>query len=273
MSRVRALESPLAAWRSFRDIARATRSLAAAQALQWTERCHHAETHLAWCEAVARHAAQPPASERPRVVLVLGSDLGLCGPLNRLLAERCEAEQLGAAPTVLSVIVGARLAALAPLPEAIELQTPSSMAAAERLARAVERLIDRLPDPHEVELTIVLAGAVEGDGHPRIDVRTQVSPDIQLDATAHTWLARTETPLDHDPELAESARLLARHARLVAALCRAITSENEARWRTMGRAHESAQRRIAEQEQVLRKLRQEQITQEMLEARQGARAR
>src|SRR5690606_41482246 len=120
-------------------------------------------------------------------------------------AERCGAVRLDAAPRIRGVIVGARLAALAPLPEAVELQTPSSMAAAERLARAIERLIDRLPDPREVELTIVLAGAVEGDGHPRIDVRTPVSPDLQLDATAHTWPPRTALPLDHHPDLPSPA--------------------------------------------------------------------
>jgi hypothetical protein len=270
---LRVLESPLAAWRSFRDIARATRTLAAAQSMMWADRCRHADAHLAWCEAVALQHARPRSQPRPRVAVAIGSDLGLCGPLNRFVAERCVAEDLDAAPTILRVVVGARLAALEPLTGAILLPTPSSMPAVARLAGAIEQLLDRLPDPLELELTMVLASAVEGDGHPRIDVRRSASPDVEptsLSADAREVLARTEQPIADDPELVRAARLLTRHARIVAALSRAVQSENEARWRTMGRAHESALRRIAEQESRLRKLRQEQITQEMLEARQGA---
>lgn len=273
MTSVRALESPLKAWRSFRDIARATRTLAAAQALQWTERSHHADEHLAWCEAVTADHPLMGASEapRPRVVLLLGSDLGLCGPLNRRVAERSAAEELDGDPTVLRVVVGARLAALEPLSDPVRLPTPSSLPAARQLAGEIASLIDRLPDSLALELTIVLAGAVEGDGHPCIELRTSATPDLPLAEDQQRWLARTERPLADDPELVREADLLARHARLVCALCRAVTSENEARWRSMGRAFESAQRRIAEQERRLRKLRQELITQEMLEARQGAR--
>ncbi|MFO7561492.1 MAG: F0F1 ATP synthase subunit gamma [Enhygromyxa sp.] len=271
MTNVRALESPLAAWRSFRDIARATQTLAAAQALQWSERSRRADEHLAWCEAVAAEYPLVLDSQRPRVVLAVGSDLGLCGPLNRLLAERCAAEQLDAAPTILRIVVGARLATLEPFADAVELSAPSTLPAARKLATDIEGLIEQLPDPLQLDLTIVLAGAVEGDGQPRVEVRTSETPDLELQPAQQLWLDKTTQALAVDPPLAMQAHQLARHARLVAALARAITSENEARWRTMGRAFESAQRKIAEQEQRLRKLRQELITQEMLEARQGAR--
>ena len=272
MTSVRALEGPLAAWRSFRDIARATRTLAGAQALQWAERSRHAEAHLVWCAATAEAlpvALPSRAGPRPRVVIALGSDLGLCGPLNRLLAAGCRAHELDAAPTVLRVIVGHRLASLEPLSAPIVLPTPSSLAAVETLATELGGLLERLPDPDHVELVLVLAGAVEGDGHPRVDVWRGLGLVDPLAPADRVWLARAGAPLELDPELAHAARALARHARLHAALCRALTSENEARWRTMGRAFESAQRRIAEQERRLRRLRQELITQEMLEARGG----
>jgi len=271
VTNIRALESPLAAWRSFRDIARATQTLAAAQSLQWAERSRRADEHLAWCEALAAEYPLTRAEPRSRVVLAIGTDLGLCGPLNRLLFERCAEQRLDAEPTVLRIVVGSRLASLEPFAEAVELATPSTMSAALELAADIEGLIDQLPDPLRLDLTIALAGAVEGDGQPRIDLRTSETPDIELPIEQREWLDHTERPLAADPELSTQAQLLLRHARLVAALARAVTSENEARWRTMGRAFESAQRKIAEQERRLRKLRQEQITQEMLEARQGAR--
>lgn len=269
MSNLRALESPLAAWRGFRDIARATQTLAAAQALQWAERSRRADEHLAWCEAVA--AEVPLRLSGARVVLAIGSDLGLCGPLNRLLAERCAAERLDAEPTFFRVVVGSRLASLQPFAEAVELPAPSTLAAALKLASDIEGLIERLPDSSRLELTIVLAGAIEGDGQPRVEVRTSETPDRELALAQRAWLELTSRRFAVDPPLASVAHQLARHARLVAALARAITSENEARWRTMGRAFESAQRKIAEQERTLRKLRQELITREMLEARQGQR--
>jgi hypothetical protein len=271
MTNVRALESPLAAWRSFRDIARATQTLSAAQALQWSERSRRADQHLAWCEALAAEYPLAVASPRPRVVLAIGSDLGLCGPLNRLLAERCVADSLDDDPTILRIVVGSRLAGLEPLRGPVELNAPSTLPAARKLATDIESLIDRLPDPARLDLTIVLSGSVEGDGLPRIEVRTSHTPDLELAAEARAWLELTAQPLAADPPLTIEAHQLARHARLVAALARAVTSENEARWRTMGRAFEAAQRKIAEQERQLRKLRQELITQEMLEARQGAR--
>ncbi|PRP92594.1 F0F1 ATP synthase subunit gamma [Enhygromyxa salina] len=273
MTKLRALESPLRAWRSFRDIARATQTLAAVQAMQWAERSARADAHLSWCEAVAAaHRLPPSPGPRPRVVLVLGTELGLCGSLNRELAACCERAGLDRAPTVLSVVVGSRLALLEPLAGArpIHREAPSSLPAARRLGAEIEDLINLLPDALAVELSIVLATAVDEDAHPRVELRTSARPDLELEPSDRSWLDRPRRELSVPASFAGQAQLLARNARLVAALCRAITSENEARWRTMSRAHESAQRRIGEQERRLRRLRQELITQEMLEARQGS---
>ena len=148
MTSIRSLEAPLRAWRSFRDIARATRTLAAAQALHWSELARRADAHLAWCEAVADEFRPLPALEPgPRVVLVLGSDLGLCGPLNQRLAELCHEARLAEAPTVSAVVVGARLAALEPLAHlahTIELPSPSTLPAARLLAAQIEAHVETL---------------------------------------------------------------------------------------------------------------------------------
>lgn len=263
MTSVRELEAPLKAWRSFRDIARATRTLSAAQAMHWVEQVERAERHLAACErelAVLGSGPRNGAPIRARMVLAIGTDLGLCGPLNRRVADACMG--LEEAPTVRSVVVGSRLAALHPLPSAIELAAPSSFEAIERLAVEIEGAWTHLPEPRE--LVIVLAGAIDADALPQVQLRRGHPPTPIEGAPKHV-------PLVSRDSLLEQARALVLNARLVAALARGILSENEARWRTMSRAYEAANRRIDEQEVVLRKLRQEQITQEMLEARQGAR--
>lgn len=265
MTSVRELEAPLKAWRSFRDIARATRTLSAAQAMHWVEQVERAERHLAACErtlSVLGPGSGAGAPIRARVVLAIGTDLGLCGPLNRRVADACAGLGPGEPPNVRSVVVGSRLAALQPLPSASELAAPSSFEAIERLAAEIEAAWTQLPEPRE--LVIVLAGAIDADALPQVQVRRGHSPTPIEGAPKHV-------PLVSRDSLLEQARALVLHARLVAALARGILSENEARWRTMSRAYEAANRRIDEQEVVLRKLRQEQITQEMLEARQGAR--
>nr|ACJ66837.1 ATP synthase F1 gamma subunit [uncultured bacterium pSY1435] len=258
---MRELEQPLKAWRSFRDVARAMRSLSAVQAMHWALQVARAEQHLRVCERELSALGPGPREPiRARVVLAIGTDLGLCGPLNHRVAEACAG--LAAPPTVLSVVVGSRLAALQPLPDAIELPAPSSFEAIELLAVEIEDAWLELPEPRE--LAIVLAGEIAGDALPEVEVRRGRPPTPSDNAIVHV-------PLVPRASLLARARALVRHARLVAALARATLSENEARWRTMSRAHESANRRIDEQEAMLRRLAQEQITQEMLEARQGAR--
>lgn len=271
MTTVRALESPLRAWRSFRDIARATRTLAAAQALHWAEHARHADRHSSWCETVAEaHPLPLPGpGPRARVVVLLGSDLGLCGPLNQRVADRARQAGLDDTPTVLRMVVGTRLAALASMTGAIELPAPSSLPAARRLAAQIEDRIVALPSPLDLDLSIVLASSIEGDGSPRVSLRTRARPGLEPSLADQRWFAQTRGLLDDALEFARATHLLSRHARIVAALCRACTSEHEARLRTMSRAYEASQRRIAEQERHVRKLRQELITQEMLEARVG----
>ena len=52
MKAVRALEERLKAWRSFRDVAHATRSLAAARVLRWNAQVGHTRRQLAWSQAI-----------------------------------------------------------------------------------------------------------------------------------------------------------------------------------------------------------------------------
>lgn len=258
MTSIRRLEQRLAAWGTFRGIARSARTLAAAQVRVWTQQLEHVDAYRRWCVRLCPDGQEVRGTRgldaRGSGVLAIGTDLGLCGHLNAKVAEA--ARELGASGP--RIAIGRRLQDR--LPGWALVGAPSAFAAAEEAATQVLALLGDAPD-----LTIVLANAVEADGSPRVAVQPESVADT----------------VDHGPELAElSARSelvmvgagLVRHARVVAAITRAVASEAEARWRTMHRAHDAASRRIVEQEREVGKLRKEMLTQEMLEARQGGRA-
>lgn len=270
MSTVRQLEERLGAWRTFRGIAGATRTLAAAQSMHWTEVARRAEAHLARCLALRdAYPGARPLGGAPRLLVGLGSDLGLCGPFNRVVAQRLAIEQAQGA--LARVVVGERLR---PHVDAGVLALPAatSFEQVEALAAQLELLLPSA-GPTSTRLVLVLAVAVEPDGRPRVEVWDEPEPASNPSprrAGSQAWTA-TAAELVNPEQTAAMVASLTRHARLAAALARSAASETEARWRTMNRAHEAAERRIDEQERELSKQRQELVTQEMLEARQGAR--
>lgn len=267
MSTLRQLEDRLRAWQSFRGIAGATRTLAAAQAMHWAEVARRAEEHLGRCLALrdAYPEARPPA-EAPRLLVGLGSDLGLCGPFNRAVAQRLEVEPAGS--WLARAVVGERLRALMDGP-VLALPAPTSFEQAQDLASQLELLLPHNGAMH-TRLVVVLAAGVDPDGRPQVAVWDEPEP-ARASPQPRTRARPGAVELVEPEHTAAMVASLTRHARLVAALARSAASETEARWRTMNRAHDAADRRIGEQEREIRKQRQELVTQEMLEARQGAR--
>lgn len=262
MSTLRQLEERLRAWQSFRSVAGATRTLAAAQSMHWAELARRAEAHLARCVALrnAYPGARPP-SDAPRLLVGLGSDLGLCGPFNRAVAQRLEAER--AHGVLARVVVGERLRAHVD-GDVLALSAPTSFEQVQNVATELELLLPA-SDPIRTRLVLVLAAGIEPDGRPQVAVWDEPEPVVATTRGAAVELVEPE-------QTASMVASLTRHARLAAGLARSAASETEARWRTMNRAHDAADRRIGEQEREIRKQRQELVTQEMLEARQGARA-
>jgi hypothetical protein len=281
---LRHLEHRLKAWRSFRDIAHAARTLAAAQSLRWSGKVTQAARHLALCEHLHRRATRDPAgapakAEPPRAhaVIAIGTDLGLCGRLNRTVAEALS-DRLRADEPTLTLVIGARLAAelrgVAEVGEA--LPTPISFAAVEGLASRIIRILDALAPAPALELTLILAGRTLASGTPVIASWSATPTDDPAIAPQLADLeARMRSPMVRltPPEIATmtAARLLT-HARLVHGLCAAAAAEASARLQTMSRAFEASERRIGEQERHLRKLQQEATTQEMLEVLGGRRS-
>lgn len=265
MSSLRQLEERLRAWQSFRGIAGATRTLAAAQSLHWAELVRRADAHLARCLALrdAYPTARVPQGV-PRVLVALGSDLGLCGPFNRAVAERFALARASGPATC--VAVGERLRAHV-TEDVLVLPAPTSFPRVQTLAAELEHLLPAA-GATRTRLSLVLVAGVEADGRPRVEVWDE--PDAAPEGRHGT---RPVAELVAPEATAAAIASLTRHARIVAALARSAASETEARWRTMNRAHDAADRRIGEQERELHRRRQELVTQEMLEARQGARAR
>ena len=275
-SGLRALQSRHHAWCSFRDIAHATRSLAASRRSRWAGHAQRSGEHLAWVWALAKllpAPAQPQA--RPKVLVGIGTDLGLCGRLNQLVAEAFLRRRAELNPA-LSVAIGERLGQVlgetelptkGPALVAYE-SAPVSPAAVLELAERLELSLQKL-GLQDAQLDLV-AAVSEDAGVP--DVRCEPSLPAALEGDVRAIEAQLHRERRVLSDLAagrERVLALLRHARLAHAFCRAQVVESAVRWTVMHRAHEGAQRRIGEQELELRRLRQEEITQEMLDVVSG----
>lgn len=256
MTSIRRLENRLRAWESFRGIARASRALAAAQAMTWSSHATQAEAALA--RSLALSERTDPGPDAPRVLLGIGTDVGLCGSVNAAVAREVSAQT---DPHVVSrVLVGSRLSGrAAPHEPTLTVATPTSLAAVASATAHIEGALASL-DPSNTRLVVVSVREVGPDGVPRVAVTDEpTEPPASLSALHAT--------LSEPAHLRREAAALVRHFRIADALVRAICSEHEARWRTMNRAHDAAERSIEEQGRTLRKRTQEAITQELLDAR------
>ncbi len=268
-SGLRALQSRHEAWRSFRDIAHATRSLAATRRARWAAHAERAGEHLAWVHALAELVREEEAP-RPLVLCGIGSDLGFCGRLNHLVAAELERAFAELRP-VRALAIGGRLhEALPPrLASACHLEhAPASPAAVLELAERLELELATI-SRGDTHLVVVAAARQEGGV-------AEVEREGALPASLQPQLERIQATLPAERRLLSDFRQegaqvhsLRRHARLAFTFCRAQAVESALRWAVMNRAHEGAERRLAEQEVQLRRLRQEQITQEMLDVLGG----
>lgn len=266
MSGARALEARLRAWRAFREVAHAARSLAAAQALRWFPAREHAVVHARLAHDLARRIRRRGAGEAsPCLLLAIGTDLGLCGRLNVVVADAAR-EVARELPVAEAVVVGLRLGDL--LAGQLRARVETSPSTVDGAVALADDLVATVLDlPARTPLVIVSAVATSAGGAPRVAVdrgddggRDGRPPPLRRS----TLLGK---PSAHEP-WAERASV---HARVAAALFTASLVEANVRLATTTRAHEVAERRIAEQERALAKARQEWVTQELLEVLGGRR--
>jgi F0F1-type ATP synthase gamma subunit len=255
VTNLRRLELRVHAWKSFRGIARASRTFAAAQAMHWGEHQRRVSGYAQWCrQLAASYGLTPPASRR-RGLVAIGTDLGLCGPVNPRVALALDAALDSEDANVW--LIGERLAVETSCAAVAVLPAPTTFEAVEAVSAQLASMVDA-----DAPLSFIVVSEVEADGRPVIT--TWDEPTLADVEPLPPALELTDVAAGR----AEGARLL-RHARIVEALTRGALSEAEARWRAMSRAHDAADHRIADQERDLRRKRQESITQEMLEVRRG----
>ncbi|PRP94859.1 F0F1 ATP synthase subunit gamma [Enhygromyxa salina] len=271
MTRHRALAQRLAAWRSFRGIARAARTLAAAQGQRWSAHAEQAARHLAWTRGLIEHFEVSTPEHAARGVLVIGTDLGLCGRLNAALAAQLRASALVDEGAL--IVVGARLLdELRDVEPVFSLPAPASLEAIEQLSSRIATALETAARTAELQLSILLSATTTNDGYPILEIWRE-GPELSELARVRRSLAPPIVDLS-PPELArESVASLHLRARIAHALCVAAASEAAARLFTMSRAYEASDRSIRQQQLDLRKLEQEEITQDMLEVRGGQRPR
>lgn len=259
MKSERAVAARLRAWRGFRDVAHATASLAGSLAVRWATHEQRAREHRERCRALAARAGTD-AGAGPRVLVAFGTDLGLCGRLNVSVARRVREVVAETAPEA-CFVVGSRLVA------ALEGELPSFEHPAPASPEAVLELADRV-------LSEVRSALGADGGTPRLGC-VHVDPGLReprVDWEANLVPPRGRAPLLPPAEAAPAVAVeLWAHARLVHAATLALLGEARVRQATMRRAQDTAERRIVEHEQALRRLHQERITQEMLEVLGGRR--
>jgi F-type H+-transporting ATPase subunit gamma len=259
---LRILEARLRAWQSFRGVAHAARTLAASQVVRWSHQRTRAREHLTELLTVGHPA---DLDERPLVV-AFGTDHGLCGGLNRVVTRSLEAH-LGTVDPWLVVLLGTRLAEDRTVPEHwVTLPAPASPESAELVAeRVVAFARSHLGRPHG-KLHLIHGAGVDGAGVARIAVST--APPSH----APTRLGPDPAALDDPARIEDRVRALTFRARITLAATEAAWTEANARLVSMTRAQTAADRRIDTQQRKLRSLRQEVITQEMLEVLGGRRS-
>ncbi len=261
MSERRAMEARLRAWKTFRDVAHATRTLASAQVLRWTGARRRAAVHFDRCQALVwRLGAALPATA-PLGIVAFGTDLGLCGPFNRSIARALlDYPRLDEAELV--VLVGARLQqGFEDRTTWVREATPSSPERAIELALRIE-LLTRRRLGSAARLVLVHATEAKADGTAEVGLDEGPPEGVSVGHAAIPVLS--ERPLVHGAALD-----LLQHARLIRAATHSGWAEASVRTVRMTRAHDVALDRIGEQELTLNKLRQDEITTEMLEARAG----
>ncbi|TYO91602.1 F0F1 ATP synthase subunit gamma [Oceanicella actignis] len=289
----------IAALRSFHEIVRALQSLAAAQSRAAAPALEAARAHLAatrqalaafapglladLAPGAAEDAPQAPAfgpqsaradapetgpAAAPRAtLLVMGSEHGFVGAMNARLAARAVR---ALAPGEALEVVGARLArTLAQesgrAPDAV-LPMPARIASAPELAARLAARLARAP-------SLRLIHAPCGRGGPQAPVLTRQAPH-RLDPAAARPPSGLDAPLAQLAPDALAAGLADEllFSRIAAALVETMAAENAARLEVMRAADRNIREKLAELTRQSLILRQDEITEEMMDVLTGAEA-
>lgn len=209
-----------------------------------------------------------------RIVVVFGSDHGLCGNYNEALAAHVGAHikaDTDAETTVLCI--GAQMeSALSDLGLALEetFFPPASVDGIGRLANLLTQKLDdlrRARRPHDISVTLAyFARSEQGGQTPKIDALLPLNPDLVRDLQSKPWVSRSLPRFSMQPrDLFLS--LIRGHlfASLFRAAAEALVTENAARLALMQQAEQSVDDKLDTLKSDTRALRQSEITTELLD--------
>ena len=218
-----------------------------------------------------------PAQIRQQLLVVFGSDHGLCGGYNELLAEQVHQYSLGLElkreqhqPLTL-LCVGAQMSdalqALGLIPQAV-LLPPASAEGIGRLATELVTRIEAFSQTLGLNKTAVgLAFTQRAEHHLRDPhVQALLPLDPSLLARPKSWSSRSLPDYNLAPDVLLSA-LLRNYlfASTFGAAAEAMVTENAARLALMQQAEQSVDERLAEVKGELNYVRQTDITNELMD--------
>lgn len=265
---------------SIRSIVRTMKTLSAINAAPYEQAAqgikdYQAGLARAWAAFAYRMGGQqlPRITDSQRQVLVVfGSDHGLCGNYNEQLAADVAGfiSRQPVAGQVELLCVGAQMQAalestgLTPAPAMLP---PASVSGLERLSGELVTGIEHLCRDRLVETAVWLAYTRRAEQGTRQPVIRQLLPlDERLLHPVRHWPSRS-LPDFHEPPLVMLSALL--HQYLFASLYRAgaeaMVTENAARLDLMQQAEQSVDERLDEVGRSLSEVRQEAITNELMD--------
>ena len=217
--------------------------------------------------------AMPVAVKAERIMVVFGSDHGLCGNYNEVLAARASAEVSGMASGTRVLCIGARMNdALSDqgLSSEVTLLPPASADGIGRLASDIVTRLDAIGggDVHNrIAVTLTFTRrAGKGQREPVVVPLLPLAPSLLSDPGKVGWQSRSlpDYTMRATPLL---AALLRNHifASVFHASAEAMVTENAARLALMQQAEQAVDERLEEVGGQFRLVRQDEITSELMD--------
>ncbi|PYG26348.1 F0F1 ATP synthase subunit gamma [Pelagimonas varians] len=212
--------------------------------------------------------------EAAQVVVVFGSDHGLCGNYNEVIAAHVAPfiqSDLAGQGTLLCI--GAQMVdALTDKGLTIDacFLPPASVDGIGRLANLLTQRLDQIRaenTKHEIAVTLAYSARVSGGGWaPKIAPLLPLNPALVAELQAKPWASRSVPSFSMPPGELFMA-LIRKHlfASLFRAAAEALVTENAARLALMQQAEQSVDDRLDALKSEMRNLRQSEITTELLD--------
>lgn len=265
--------------RSIRSIVRTMKTMSAINALPYEQAAQaidaYRETTLMGFHAFVQSHGPLPLDRGAKgepIVIAFGSDHGLCGNYNEIVAQ--EVDQVVHDPPGTNVIcVGAQmedaLAGLRIMPETT-LLPPANADGLGRLAGRLIALLDRMRATSrlgEIAVTLVFTRRAEhGQQRPVSQLLLPLDPDMVAGFSREPWASHSLPQFNLPPD-----RLLASlirsylFAEIFRAAAEAMVTENAARLARMQQAERSVDERLEDLTAEMRSVRQSEITTELLD--------